>query len=204
MEKGAVPAGDFSLEQIRRFLLHKDADIARRVEKVWGQVRQATSREKRGRILAVSQVLAQGAGDPLRGKPLAVKHCLNCHQLFGQGEKIGPDLTAADRKNLDVLLQNVVDPSAIIREGYQQYVVTTTDGRIYSGLLAESTPDKVTVLDARGLRTPLARREVESVTRAESSLMPEGILDTLSDQEIRDLFAYLRSPASPILQPGGR
>jgi putative heme-binding domain-containing protein len=201
VEKGTVPAWDFSLEQVRRFLLHKDAEIARRVEKVWGQVRAATSREKKGRILAVTQILAQAAGDPSRGKPLAVKHCLTCHQLFGEGEKIGPDLTAADRKNLDVLLQNVVDPSAIIREGYQQYVVTTADGRLYAGLLAESTPDKVTVLDTRGMRTPLARKEVESVTRADSSLMPEGILDPLSNQEIRDLFAYLRSSTNPTPRP---
>jgi putative heme-binding domain-containing protein len=202
VEKGALPAGDFSLEQVRHVLLHKDAGLARRVEKVWGQVRAATSREKRGRIQAVSQILAQGAGDPSRGKPLAVKHCLVCHQLFGEGEKIGPDLSAADRKNLDVLLQNVVDPGAVIREGYQQYVVTTADGRVYSGLLAEDTPDRVTVLDARGMRTPLARKEVESVTRADTSLMPEGILDTFSDQDMRDLFAYLRSEPAGGGKPG--
>ncbi len=193
VEKDSLPARDFSLEQVRRVLLHKDAGLAGRVGKVWGQVRPATSREKKGRILAVSQVLAQGSGDPTRGKPLAAKHCLSCHQLFGEGQKVGPDLTAADRKNLDVLLLNVVDPSAVIREGYQQYVVTTADGRVYSGLLAEDMPDRVTVLDARGMRTPLARKEVGSVTRADSSLMPEGILDALSDQELRDLFAYLRS-----------
>ena len=112
--------------------------LTARAEKLWGQVRPATSREKQGRITAVAQILAKGAATAARGKPLVAKHCLNCHQLFGEGEKIGPDLTAVDRKNLDVLLQNVIDPSAVIREGYQQYIVATVDGRVLSGLLAEN------------------------------------------------------------------
>jgi putative heme-binding domain-containing protein len=198
VEQGSVPAKDFSLEQVRRVLLHQDPKLTGRAEKLWGQVRPATSREKQGRILAVSQVLAGGAGDAARGKLLVTRHCLVCHQLFGEGAPIGPDLTAADRKNLEVLLPNVIDPSAVIREGYQQYVATTVDGRVLSGLLAENTADRVTVLDAKGVRTTLRRPEVESLTRAETSLMPEGILDPLADREVRDLFAYLRSePVKP-------
>jgi putative heme-binding domain-containing protein len=193
VERGGIPGKDFRLEQVRRIWLHKDAALNERAEKLWGQVRTATNRQKQGRIMAVSQILAKVPGDPLRGKPLVVKHCLNCHQLFGEGEKIAPDLTAADRKNLDVLLMNIIDPSAVIREGYQQYVVATADGRILSGLLAENTAEKVTVLDAKGVRTPLQKKDVESVTRADTSLMPEGLLDALSDQEMRDFFAYLRS-----------
>jgi putative heme-binding domain-containing protein len=201
VEKGTVPAKDFSLEQVRHVLRHRDAKLNERVEKLWGQVRPATSREKQGRILAVSQVLARGPGDPARGKALAAKTCLVCHQLFGEGAAIGPDLTAVDRKNLEVLLPNVIDPSAVIREGYQQYVVATADGRVLSGLLAENTADRVTVLDAKGVRTALPKGEVESVTRAEASLMPEGLLDAFSDQELRDLFAYLRSEPARQARP---
>src|SRR5581483_78301 len=148
-------------EQVRRVVLHKDARLNERAEKLWGHVRPATSREKQGRILAVSQMLAKGAGDALRGKPLVAKHCLSCHQLFGEGAKIGPDLTAVDRKNLEVLLPNVIDPGAVIREGFQQFVVTTADGRVLSGLLAENAADRVTVLDAKGVLTTLPRPEVE-------------------------------------------
>jgi putative heme-binding domain-containing protein len=202
VEQGTVPAKDIGLEQVRRILLHNDPKLHERAEKLWGQVRSATSREKQGRILAVTQILAKGASDAARGKPLVAKHCLTCHQLFGEGVQIGPELTAADRKNLEVLLPNIIDPSAVIREGYQQYIVASVDGRILSGLLAENTADKVTILDAKGVRTTLRKTEIESMTRAETSLMPEGILDTLADQELRDLFAYLRSePATP-LKPG--
>jgi putative heme-binding domain-containing protein len=193
VENQAIPSADFSLPQVRMIVLHKDAKLTARAEKLWGQVRPATSREKQGKIMAVSQILAKGPGTPDHGRLLAKKLCLNCHTLFGEGEKIGPELTAVDRKNLDVLLQNVVDPSGVIREGYQQYNIATVDGRVLSGLLAENTPETITVLDARGVRTPLRAREVEATNRADTSLMPEGILDPLSDQELRDLFAYLRS-----------
>jgi putative heme-binding domain-containing protein len=197
VEKGVIPAKDFNLEQVRRVVLHKDSALTSRAEKLWGQVRPATSRETQGRILAVSDILAKGSGEAARGKALVVKNCLNCHQLFGEGEKIGPDLSAVDRKNLDILLRNVVDPGAIIREGYQQYVVATVDGRVLSGLLAENSAGKVTVLDAKGVRTPLREKDVEAMTRAETSLMPDGLLDSLSDQEVRDVFAYLRSEPGP-------
>jgi putative heme-binding domain-containing protein len=193
VERGAIPARDFTPDQIRRIVLHQDSQLTARSEKVWGQIRPATSFEKKGRIEAIARLLAKGTGDLARGKPLVQKNCLNCHQLFGEGEKIAPDLTAVDRRNLDVLLQNIVDPSGIIREGYQQYVVATTDGRILAGLLAENSGGKVTVLDAKGVRTPLRENEVDAIKRADTSLMPEGILDTFNDQELRDFFAYLRS-----------
>src|SRR5262249_32298039 len=134
--KGRVGVKDFRLDQVRRMLLHRNPELSKRVEKLWGRVRPATSRQKQGRIMAVPQVLGKGTGDAGRGKPLVVKLCLNCHQLFGEGAKIGPDLTAADRKNLEVLLPNIIDPSAVIREGYQQYIATSKDGRVLSGLLA--------------------------------------------------------------------
>jgi putative heme-binding domain-containing protein len=197
VEQGTPAAGDFTLDQIRRIVLLNDPALAARVQKLWGQVRPATSAEKRGRIEALARMLGRGPGDTARGQSLAAKHCLNCHQLFGEGQTIGPDLTAVDRKNLDVLLPNVVDPGGIIREGFQQYVVATIDGRVLNGLLAENSGGKVTVLDAKGVRTPLSEKEVESVKRVDASLMPEGLLDPLTDQEIRDLFAYLRSEPGP-------
>lgn len=196
VESGRIPAGEVGLDQVRRMVLHREPGLSRRVEKLWGQVRPASSREKEGRIMAVSQILGRGPGDAAAGKPLVVKACLNCHQLFGEGAQIGPDLSAVDRKNLDVLLRNVIDPAAVIREGFQQYIVATTDGRILPGLLAEEGAEKVTVLDAKGVRTSLRRADVESMARAETSLMPEGLLDGLSDEEIRDFFAYLRSEPS--------
>jgi putative heme-binding domain-containing protein len=135
-----------------------------------------------------------GAGDPQRGKELYGKHCAVCHQLYGEGNKIGPDLTTANRQDTAALLGNIVDPSAVIRREFLSYTVVTTSGRVHAGLLAEQDGASVTVLDAKNQRVTLARDEIDSMEESGMSLMPERILDELSPQQLRDLFAYLQSP----------
>ena len=121
-----------------------------------------------------------------------MKTCAICHTLFGEGNKIGPELTGADRKNRDFLLANLVDPSAYIRAEYVSYNVEMKDGRALNGLMAESTPTTVTLLDANNQRTVLNRTEIKELKASAVSLMPEGLLDTLEPQQIRDLISYVQ------------
>jgi putative heme-binding domain-containing protein len=199
-----IPAGEVTLDEVRQMLAHgrsakgeaasnEQEALRERIESMWGQVAPATSREKQGRIMAIGQILAKGKGDATSGKPLVLQHCGKCHQLFGEGNKIGPDLTGVDRKNLSVLLSNVVDPSSVVRPEFVAYTAETADGLVVNGLQSDSTADSVTLLDGRNVRTTLARAELESLTAMSTSLMPERILDPLTDQELRDLFAYLQS-----------
>lgn len=176
-------------------LLHNDADLTKLAEKHWGRVRTATAGEHQLRMNNLNQVLNQGKGDPVRGKALFTQHCATCHQLFGEGTKIGPDLTGADRQNRTFLLSNIADPSAVIRTEYAAYVAETTDGRVLTGLLAESTPKTVTLLDAKNQRTVVPREQIAELRASPVSLMPENLLDPLSPQEVRDLFSYLQRPA---------
>ena len=110
-------------------------------------------------------------------------------------------VTPLDRslsKNIAVLLPNIVDPSAVIRPEFVAYAAQTADGRVVNGLLAASTDDSVTLLDAQNARLTLKRSELEAFEPMSLSLMPERILDPLADQDLRDLFAYLRSePSNP-------
>jgi putative heme-binding domain-containing protein len=193
VREGRVPPAEVSLEQVRQMVVHNDSALTANIESLWGKVAPATTREKQGRINAISQILAKGKGDAANGKPLMIKYCGICHQLFGEGNKIGPDLTGVDRKNLSILLANVVDPTAVIRPEFVAYTAETADGRVLNGLLASSTPESITLLDNQNMRTILARDEIESLEPMSISLMPERILDPLSDQELRDLFAYLQS-----------
>ena len=182
-----------TIDQLRRMLLHGDPAIGREVAARWGSIRSTTPREKQGRINAISILLGKAPGHSKDGHALFTKHCAVCHRLFGEGNQIGPDLTAADRKNLRVLLPNVVDPSAVIRPEFRAYNVVLHDGRILNGLLADSNSETITVLDAKNQRTVVKRTDVEDLRASELSLMPENILAPLTNQEIRDLFAYLRS-----------
>ena len=141
--------------------------------------------------------LRAGAGSAVAGRDLFRKHCATCHKLFDEGETVGPDLTHANRKDREFLLVSIVDPSAVIRKEYLAYNVQTTDGRFFTGLIAEQTPSAVTLLDGKNQRTKIAREKIDSLVESPVSLMPEDTLKPLKPLELRDLFSYLQSEKPP-------
>ncbi|MBA4107784.1 MAG: dehydrogenase [Pirellula sp.] len=189
-----IPTADVALEELRSLALHRSEAIDALVRKHWGNVGPGSSEEKLSTMRRFSNDLRAAAGDPHAGKPLFAKHCGVCHQLHGEGEKIGPDLTAANRQDLAALLGNIVDPSAVIRREYVNHVIITSSGQVVGGILAEQTGAGVTVLTAENKRINIANDEIEEMAEAETSLMPERILEALTPQERRDLFSYLQQP----------
>jgi putative heme-binding domain-containing protein len=131
-------------------------------------------------------------GDPARGRSIFGRACLACHKLYDSGGDVGPDLTGSDRANLDYILENVLDPSAAVSRDYTLTSVSTTDGRLISGIIRQQTEASLLIQTANE-RVLLPREDVEAIKPSTSSMMPEGLLDPLSAQEIRDLFAYLAS-----------
>ena len=192
-----IDAANVSLVQLRRLVELDDERINRLVSKHWGKVQPATPLEKQGRITAITQMLNRRPGDVTHGMQLFKKSCANCHKFHGAGTKIGPDLTGAERKDRLKLLRNLVDPSAVIRQQYISHVAVTTDGRVLTGLLAASSAETVTLLDAKNKRTILNRNDLEELRESTVSLMPDNLLEPLTDQQIRDLFAYLQSEKNP-------
>lgn len=187
-----------SLDQVRQLRELNDDRLTALIAKHWGRIQTVTTLEKQGRMTAVSIVLARGTGDAARGQVHFEKICANCHKLHGKGNVIGPDLTGAERKNRELLIRNIVDPSAMIREQFVTHTVATKDGRVLSGLLAESNADTITLLDANNKRTVLNRSDLEELQESPVSLMPEKLLDVLTDQQIRDMFAFMQAePARP-------
>jgi putative heme-binding domain-containing protein len=121
--------------------------------------------------------------------------------LFGEGAKIGPDLTGSQRANLDYLLENIVDPSATVAAGYRISTVTLSDGRIIGGLV-QDTGGPTLSIQTPTERLIISRTDVEANRASELSLMPDSLLDVLPEKEIRDLIAYLMSPRQVPLPPG--
>jgi putative heme-binding domain-containing protein len=195
---GRVDAKEVSVDQLRQMLAHRDAELATAIEQRWGKIRQATPGEKQSYVPVIGRLLNEGTGDPRRGHALFVKHCATCHMLFGEGNKIGPDLTSADRKNRDALLMNILDPSGYVRPEYVAQTAALQDGRVLTGLVVESTAQQLTLVDAKNQKTVLARDEIEELIPSSQSLMPERLLETLAPQELRDLFRYLQSSGPPV------
>jgi putative membrane-bound dehydrogenase-like protein len=199
VDSGRINPKEVPFDQVRRFLLHRDTQIHRLVEKHWGKIGQEPPGEKRARIASVQHMLGTGGGDAARGKPLFEKKCAICHTLFGEGAKIGPDLTGTDRRDTPFLVTSIVDPSAVIRNEYVAYILSTTNGRILNGLISESTPKTITLVDSKTEKTTVAREDIEEIKPSPQSLMPEKILDDLDEQQIRDLLSYVQGsgPVSP-------
>lgn len=182
-----------SVSLLRQMIQHNDPTISELVQKHWGRIKPATTAEKQGRMSAIKIMLSRGKGDANAGKALFQKTCSVCHKLHGEGKVIGPDLTGAERKNLGRLLQNIVDPSNMVREQYIAHIAITDDGRVLTGLLAESNSETITILDQKNKRTILRRDEIDELQESSTSLMPEGLLKDFTKQQIRDLFAYLQT-----------
>ena len=195
-----IDAKDVSLEQLRQMLIHDDDSLAAAIEARWGKIRPATPGEKMSYVPVLGRVLGAGEGDLERGHKLFMKHCGVCHTLHGEGEKIGPDLTSADRKNRDALLINILDPSGTIRPEYISQTALLVDGRVLTGLVIASDAQQITIVDAKQKKTTIARDEIEQIQPVTTSLMPEGLLEQLQEQEVRDLFRYLqmRKAGQPI------
>ena len=199
-EKGTFPKADFTLDQAKVAVLLNDKAVTAIVEKNFGKLAPATAGEKQARITWLSvQLNREKPGNTANGKVLFTKHCAACHQMHGEGGKIGPDLTTADRKNRGYLLANIVDPSGYIRPEFVMQNVLTIDGRKLSGIATESggTITLTNVVNDKPESKVIAKADIETMTPSNVSLMPEKALDVLSYAEIADLFAYLGSDLAP-------
>lgn len=117
--------------------------------------------------------------------------CVKCHRMGPKGEAMGPDLTSTPHRLQDrELLEAIVFPSQSIADDYSSNSIATTDGRVFTGVVNQAA-GKVTVLQANGEKIALTRKEIERISPQRLSSMPDKLLDTLSDQEIVDLCAFL-------------
>jgi putative heme-binding domain-containing protein len=175
----------------RKLKLLKDPGIAERVNRLWPNVKLATSAEKNESIARFAKIIRSGRGDLQKGRVLYLSNCGPCHRLFDGGGNIGPDLTGYDRDNMNSMLLNIVDPNADIREGYVIHKIVTTDGRTLEGKIISRNGDAITLQPVAGKNTVLSAAQIKEMKAQHVSIMPERILDHLSEQELRDIFSYI-------------
>lgn len=175
-----------------RLRQHGNEAIRKRVAAKLGTVVRTTATEAKRLIKHVRGVLGEGTGNPYAGEAAFTLRCAACHKLFHKGGNIGPDLTPYQRGNLDTLLISVINPNAEIREGFEYVTLNTTDGRSLSGFLTDQDTQVVALRGMTGEDIRVERKQVKKLEPMGRSLMPEGLLQGLSDQELRDFFAYLR------------
>jgi putative heme-binding domain-containing protein len=130
-------------------------------------------------------------GDASRGREIFKKECLKCHTHSGEGGKVGPDLTGMAAHPRSELIVHILDPSRSVEGNFLQYTVSTTDGRVLSGLLAGETKTSVDLLDAEGKKQTILREDIEELAASKKSIMPEGFEKSVPPEGLADLLQFL-------------
>ncbi len=196
-----IKAESIPLNIVRKLKQYRDPALQELVQKIWPNTGSPTTAEMEQKIYKLAGDLRNGSGDPYQGRTLFQNTCGACHKLFGQGAEVGPDLTVYNRADVESILLAVVNPSAEIREGYENYSVETKDGRSLSGFLVEQDDRTIVLRGLDNQNVTLARTELAELKAAGMSLMPEGLLDGFNEEQVRDLFAYLRSTQPLVGEP---
>lgn len=195
--KGSVPRAAVNLNQVRKLLASKDQALVKRVDSLFGTVREGRNPERERVIGNMRTFLRNTPGDAIAGVEVFKKVCAQCHKLHGEGQDVGPDITSNGRGSYEQLLSNVFDPSLVIGAAFQGTTVATKDGRVLAGLLVEETPGRVVLKLQGGKLETIPRGEVDEVKLSPLSLMPEDLEKQLTPQELADLFAFITLDKHP-------
>ncbi|MCC7373677.1 MAG: DUF1080 domain-containing protein [Verrucomicrobiales bacterium] len=198
---GSVSSKDLTAEVVRQLRNLKDEEINASLTKVYGTFREVNA-DKQSEIDKYKRIFRAGgstAGDAIRGRAAFAKVCQQCHTLFDIGGKVGPDLTGSNRGDLEYILQNIIDPNAVIPNEYLASTFELKDGRVVTGILKQQDDKSLTVATATET-VSLSRADITEIQKSQLSMMPEGLLTPLADQEFRDLIYYLsRTGQAPML-----
>ena len=195
MSAGNIPRTDLSAFHARQIRSFNDKALTKQLTEAWGELRESAADKKqlieKVKTQLTPAVLAKA--NLSNGRLLFTAVCGACHVMYGQGGKIGPDLTGSGRANLDYLLENIADPSGVVSADFRMSLVTLKDGRSLSGIIAEKNDRTVTLRTVAETLT-LDRSEIVKTETSPMSMMPEGLLLALQPDMVRDLIAYLMHP----------
>ena len=193
MRAGSVLASELDATRRQRLVDHADDLVRSRASRLLG----SSQSSNRAKILEQFRGVMTLAGDMEHGLAVFKKTCAGCHRLDEVGHAVGPDLSALTDRSPQALLVAVLDPSRAVESKFLSYTAVTRDGLTYSGLLAGETSNSITLLAAEGKETRILREDLESLVGSKKSLMPDGIEKDLTQQDLADVFAWLRAKKPP-------
>lgn len=193
---GTIPRAALSAYDARQIRSYGDSKLSQRLSDVWGETRESPRERKEAMEKLKTMLLSADAPPPnlSQGRVVYRELCGKCHRMYGEGEKIGPDLTGSQRENLDYLVENIVDPSAVVSKDYRVSVISMIDGRVLNGVVV-SKSERTLSLQTQTELLVLGNDDIDEIKQTAQSPMPDGQLDALSESQIRDLFGYLRHPS---------
>lgn len=162
---------------------------------IWGPIDELSS-DYKGQYAKYQRLLSDEAisnANPVAGRIIFKRACGICHKMYDEGAIIGPDLTGSNRGNTAYLLSNIIEPSNEIQDDYKMVVLTTRDGRTYAGNIIAENDRQITLRIVGQDQLVINKSDIQSKEVTEKSMMPEGILQTMTNKEVLDLMAYMRT-----------
>jgi len=189
---GKLSASILSPFQVRQIRSLKAPELSEKITRLWGEVRDSGADKEAAigqwKLFLTSKALSQA--DKPKGKQLFARFCGSCHKMYGEGGSVGPELTGSGRDNLDYLLANIIDPGAVVAKENQLSIINLKDGRVLSGMI-RAGDDRTTSFQTLTEKITLPTADISEIETLPNSLMPEGLIDSLSREEVRDLIGWL-------------
>ncbi|MBV8879157.1 MAG: DUF1080 domain-containing protein, partial [Planctomycetaceae bacterium] len=192
LKGGTIPRADLTAASIRQLGDLNEPEINAWIEKEWGAVRPTPEARLKEIATWKKYFTLNAKGDPRKGRAVFAKTCMQCHTLFDAGGKVGPELTGANRQDMDYLLSNILDPSAVVGKDYQATTIRTKSERIVTGLIKSEDNNAITLQTENDVLI-IPKGEIDARKLSEISMMPEGLLSNMTMDEARHLIAYLQS-----------
>ncbi|MGV3774214.1 MAG: PVC-type heme-binding CxxCH protein [Verrucomicrobiales bacterium] len=198
VQRGVIKREEVNAAHLRQLRGYDHAELKQLLALIWPQ--GDNSPEGKSQLFAKYKSLATteniAKANPLRGREVYQLSCAPCHKLYGDGGTVGPELTGSDRKNLDYLFENVISPSSVVPDAYRVSIVNLKDDRVLNGMILESNEQTLTIQTINE-KLVVQRSDIESIQESQLSMMPDGLLENLDEQQVQDLFSYLTSSTPP-------
>ncbi|MBI3417313.1 MAG: c-type cytochrome [Verrucomicrobia bacterium] len=195
IEGKKLGAAEVDASARRQLLKVQSPNLKKRIEKLFKDP-TATDRD---RVVRDLQPALKLAGDVRRGAALFGKTCVTCHAVQGKGKNVGPDLSGIGAHPKETLLVDVFDPSRQVAPDYISQTITTTSGETVSGIITTESGLRVTLRQAGGLDETFVRSQIKEITADGKSLMPDGLEQGMSHQDVADLLEFLAHPDAKLL-----
>jgi putative membrane-bound dehydrogenase-like protein len=194
LDKGAIAPAEIGPQRRSRLTNHRDPVIQTRARAIFAAVNAGDRMQAFERL---RETVLKLTGDESRGRAAFSRHCLTCHALDGGTRTLGPDLSGIRNQPPEAILLHTLVPDFEVTAGYEGYVVETRDGRTLVGRLVSEAPNSITLREASSQEHVILRGQIRSMAASRTSLMPGGLDQVLSSQDLADLIQYLKSERAP-------
>lgn len=189
IEEETIMPSDIPPAERQRLMQNKDDAIREKAEVLFKEFSSAG----RMQIYEDHRKVINASADPVAGKKVFMRTCATCHTYAGTGGNVGPDLTGVKNQPADALLLHTLVPNYEVYPAYQAVTVQLTDGQSLSGRLISETENSLTIRTAFGSDESILRSRITSLTNTGRSLMPDGLEQTMTKDELAQLIAYLKA-----------